>query len=62
MKIKDNAPVFETGDFWYDTFAGGYLKFSAYLDEPELTEVLNAKRLLEKFKDTLEDNDLIYDL
>lgn len=62
MKIKDNAPVFETGDFWYDMFQGGYLKFENYLEEPELTEILKAVQLIGNFEDSLRENDLIYDL
>lgn len=59
MKIKENAPILETGDFWYDLFAGGYIKVADYLDEPELTKLLEAKQMLEDFRDSLEDNDLI---
>lgn len=59
MKLKESTKIIETGDFWYDLFTGGYIKIADYLEEPELTEVLKAKQLLEKFKDALEDNDLI---
>lgn len=59
MKLKENAPILETGDFWYDLFQGGYVKFSNYVEEPLLSELIKAKQLLQEFENALDDNELI---
>lgn len=62
MKLKENAPVITTGDFWYYLFQGGYIHPEKYLEGEELNKVLEALKTLEDFYDSLEDNDLIEEM
>jgi len=62
MKFKKNAKV-ETSDFYYDLFEGGYISPKKLLVDKEDTDRVNeAIRVIEEFKDALEDNDIIVDL
>lgn len=62
MKLKENAPILETGDFWYDLFQGGYVKIEEYLEGEELERVKQAVETLEDFYSTLEDEELIEEM
>lgn len=59
MKIKENAKCIETDDFWYDLFDGGYIKPEKLLEKDDAIEVLKAIKILLKFQETLEDNNLL---
>jgi len=59
MKWKENAEIV-TSDFWYDLTDGGYIKPKDLLeDEEEIKRVEEAIKVLEEFKQSAEDNDVL---
>ena len=59
MKFKQGVEI-TTDDFWYDLFEGGYIKPDEILERsPDITKVENAIELIKRFKDTLEEKELI---
>lgn len=59
MKWKKNAEIV-TSDFWYDLTDGGYIIPSELLeDEEEIKEVEHAIKVLENFKRSAEENEIL---
>lgn len=53
-------PLTITDDFWYSITDGGYIKPENYLsDEDQINKIKEAVRMLECFRDALEDRDLL---
>ena len=56
MELNDKKYKFETSDFWYDVFEGGYFDPSKYFKQPYVVDMIkearqvmmNAKKALEE--------------
>lgn len=60
MKWKKDADIV-TDDFWYDLTDGGYIKPNELLeDKDEIQQVEEAIKLLEKFKRSAEEKDIVH--
>jgi hypothetical protein len=58
-EFLDDAYV-TTSDFFYDLFIGGYIKIEDILKNKEdIDEVKNAIKIIKKFKNDAEDNDIL---
>lgn len=63
MKLKANLEPIASSDFWYDLIYGGYIEPGRILEsETDETDVLDAIEILIKFKQTLEDSDLLEEM
>lgn len=62
MKTKEREPM-PTADFYYDLFMGGYFHPELFLENADdIYEVKNALYIIEKYKETLEENGLIEEI
>lgn len=59
MKWKKDAEIV-TSDFWYDLTDGGYIKPSELLDDAdEAKKVEDAIKIVEEFKRSAEENNIL---
>ena len=55
MKIREDAEAIATDDFYYDLFAGGYIKPEEMLSEEDAKKVREAVSVITDFVDSLEE-------
>jgi len=62
MKTKEREPM-PTADFYHDLFVGGYFHPDLFLENmKDVYEVKNALYIIEKYKEALEENNLIEEI
>jgi len=58
MKIKEDAIIGSTQDFFYDLF-GGYIEPEDYLVPSDAAKVRRAMEIIEEFQDLLDQHELM---
>lgn len=62
MKTKEREPM-PTADFYHDLFVGGYFNPNKFLeDKTEIYEVSRAMLVIEEYKQSLKENNLIEEI